>query len=73
MQKVKLFFLIFFLTPFFSYTQCSMCRAVAESSQNSGSSIANGLNTGILYLMAFPYILLLFGLISLYFRKKKAT
>ena len=53
--------------------QCAMCKAVAESSQNSGSSIANGLNTGILYLMIFPYILLLFGLISLYFRNQKTN
>ena len=72
MHKIQLFFLVFFLMNLSSYAQCSMCRAVAESSQNHGSSIANGLNTGILYLMAFPYILLLFGLISLYFRNKKA-
>ena len=71
MQKVKLIFLVFFLTTYLSYGQCSMCRAVAESSQNHGSSIANSLNTGILYLMIFPYILLLFGLISLYFRNQK--
>ena len=73
MQKIKLFFLVFFLINYESYAQCSMCRAVAESSQNHGSSIANGLNTGILYLMLFPYILLLFGLISLYFRNKKTN
>ena len=73
MQKIQLFFLVFFLINLSSYAQCAMCRAVAESSQNNGSSIANGLNTGILYLMAFPYILLLFGLISLYFRNQKVN
>ncbi|MAZ58000.1 MAG: hypothetical protein CMP56_01130 [Flavobacteriales bacterium] len=73
MQKIKLFFLVFFLINFSSHAQCAMCKAVAESSQNSGSSIANGLNTGILYLMIFPYILLLFGLISLYFRNQKTN
>jgi hypothetical protein len=73
MQKIKLFFLVFFLINYESYAQCAMCKAVVESSQNNGSSIANGLNTGILYLMLFPYILLLFGLISLYFREKKAN
>lgn len=36
--------------------QCAMCRATAESSLGSGNSMAGGLNTGILYLMAFPYI-----------------
>ena len=53
-----------------SYSQCAMCRVVAESSRESGETIANGLNSGILYLMLFPYLLLLFGLISIYLRKK---
>ena len=73
MFKVKLFFLVFFAINYLSYAQCAMCRVVAESSQEHGSSIANGLNTGILYLMIFPYILLLFGLISLYFRIQKTN
>lgn len=50
-----------------------MCRAVAESSQSGGSSIADGLNTGILYLMMFPYLLLIYALIRLYFRDKQQT
>ena len=48
-----------------------MCRVVAESSQDAGGTIADGLNIGILYLMAFPYILLLFGFIVFYVRGKK--
>ncbi len=66
-----LFILIFALSYVASYAQCSMCRAVAESSQNGGSSIANGLNTGILYLMLFPYLLLVFALIRIYFKEKQ--
>ena len=66
-----LFILIFALSYVTSYAQCSMCRAVAESSQNGGSSIANGLNTGILYLMLFPYLLLVFALIRIYFKEKQ--
>jgi len=39
--------------------QCAMCKAVAENAQGeSGYGIANGLNNGILYIMAIPYILL---------------
>lgn len=40
--------------------QCVMCRAVAESGATleDGSNIGEGLNTGILYLMAIPYLLL---------------
>jgi len=37
--------------------QCAMCRASVESGNGaSGDSIANGLNKGILYLMAIPYL-----------------
>ncbi|HBL38331.1 MAG TPA: hypothetical protein DDZ19_04490 [Flavobacteriales bacterium] len=37
--------------------QCVMCRAVAEDSAEDGG-LGAGLNRGILYLMAVPYILL---------------
>lgn len=48
--------------------QCSMCSAVAESSQRNGNDFAEGLNAGILYLMGIPYILLM-GLGILLFRR----
>ena len=35
--------------------QCAMCRAVLESEE--GQSAAEGINVGIVYLMAIPYIL----------------
>jgi len=34
--------------------QCAMCKAVVESGD---TEMAEGLNNGIIYLMAFPYIL----------------
>ncbi|HEY9220998.1 MAG TPA: hypothetical protein VIO43_05395 [Lutibacter sp.] len=34
--------------------QCAMCRAVVES---GNPTEAEGLNSGILYLMVFPYVL----------------
>ena len=44
-----------------SFAQCAMCRANAESSlKNNSGSIAKGLNSGILYLMGIPYLLLAF-------------
>ena len=50
--------------------QCAMCRATAESaSQNSGGNIAEGLNSGIVYLMLIPYILLTL-VVLVFFRKK---
>ena len=40
--------------------QCAMCKAAVESSQGQQNSVANGINKGILYLMAVPYLLLMF-------------
>jgi len=38
-----------------AYSQCSMCRAVLQSEE--AQETAKGINNGILYLMALPYIL----------------
>jgi hypothetical protein len=35
--------------------QCAMCRAVLES--NGDNAVAEGINNGIVYLMAIPYVL----------------
>lgn len=58
MKKWISLFLLLLLIPAMGEAQCAMCRAVAESSEAGGSSIADGLNAGIVYLMAFPYLLL---------------
>ncbi|MBC3541526.1 hypothetical protein ACFSC6_15930 [Rufibacter sediminis] len=54
-----LLLVVFFtLQPETVEAQCAMCTASVESSSNeSGDSIANGLNKGILYLMAVPYVI----------------
>ena len=36
-----------------AYGQCAMCRAVLES--NGDTSVAEGINNGIVYLMAIQY------------------
>jgi hypothetical protein len=36
--------------------QCAMCRAVLES--GGDNAVAEGINNGIVYLMAIPYILI---------------
>jgi hypothetical protein len=49
--------------------QCAMCRAVLES--NGDNAVAEGINNGIVYLMAIPYILV--GvLIFVVYRKVKS-
>ena len=60
------------ILPSITWAQCSMCKAVAESSREGGSPIAEGLNDGILYLMAFPYLLMLVVGIAWYRHSKKA-
>ena len=50
-----LFILLFFYYQSSTYAQCAMCRAVLESEGNQ--STAEGINDGIVYLMAVPYIL----------------
>ena len=39
-----------------SKAQCAMCKSVVESNLENGDTIGSGLNDGILYLMAMPYI-----------------
>jgi len=49
---------LFVNVPSFSYAQCPMCKANVESSlKNTQNQVGKGLNTGILYLLAFPYVL----------------
>jgi len=38
--------------------QCPMCRMSAESNLQNGGSAGKGLNSGILYLLATPYLLI---------------
>ena len=58
-----------FFTYKFSYSQCAMCRAVLESQEDQ--SISAGLNDGIMYLMAIPYILVALMGFILYKKFKK--
>jgi len=67
MQKLSRYFplLLLVFTIFLSAenlsAQCAMCKQAAESSLKSDAgSIARGLNSGILYLMAVPYLMIAF-------------
>lgn len=66
---ISIFFMLVFLSLSIDLdAQCSMCKAVAESSVNGGSKMGQGLNSGILYIMGIPYILLVVAGVLL-FRK----
>ncbi len=59
MKKLSwLLILLIVLLPAWGEAQCAMCKAVVESGEQGGSSVADGLNAGIVYLMAFPYLLM---------------
>ena len=45
--------------PAISFAQCAVCAAGTQSSQQAGSHVADGINTGILYLLVFPYLILM--------------
>ena len=61
--------LCFLLLPGLVKAQCAMCRAVLENGQNE--TIAEGINNGILYLMAVPYLLVA-GVFYFIYRKLKS-
>lgn len=50
--------------------QCAMCKAAAQTDLEGGQGVADGLNEGILYLMAFPY-LLIGGVAFMWYRHQK--
>lgn len=65
--------LAFIATCFLSFesnAQCAMCRAVLETEE--GGVKAEAVNDGIVYLMAFPYLLVgILGYIIYRTRQKK--
>ena len=52
--------------------QCAMCKAVVETNLESGDTKGMGLNNGILYLMAIPYIAAIVFAILYYNQNKKS-
>jgi len=54
-------FLFLLISPLDFSAQCAMCKEAAETSlKNDPKSMARSLNSGILYLMAVPYLMILF-------------
>ena len=65
-KRWLLLLLVMLLLPSLADAQCAMCRAALES--EADNSQAEGINNGILYLMAIPYILI-GGLFYFIYRK----
>lgn len=41
-----------------SFAQCSMCTANAENGMKNGNTQTKGINSGVMYLMSFPFLML---------------
>lgn len=67
MKKFLTITIFVLLAVFDAEAQCAMCKSVVESNLENGDSIGKGLNDGILYLMAMPYISL--GLIAFFWSR----
>ncbi len=65
--------LVLLLSPILFHAQCAMCKAVVESEINSGTMTPEGINDGILYLMAVPYILVGTGIYLVYKDNKRMS
>ena len=69
MKRTILLALMFILVYLPAEAQCSMCRAVLQSEESQ--TAAEGINEGIMYLMAFPYLLMA-GLAYFIWRSRKS-
>jgi len=63
-MKKKAIFILFILALTFTVSlnvqaQCSMCTINAEQGVKNGNTQTAGLNTGVLYLLAIPYLMAL--------------
>jgi len=54
-------FLVIVISNLNILAQCAMCKAVTKSDLDTGGNISNGINTGIIYLMLTPYLILMIG------------
>lgn len=70
-HKIVLVLVIILATPLVIdiAAQCPMCRMAAESNLDNGGTQGRGLNTGILYLFAMPYLIA--GVIGLVWWKNR--
>ena len=68
-NRICLFLLLIAFTSKLN-AQCAMCKAAVEANLKAGGGAGEGLNQGILYLMAMPYIAVLFFAIFYYLQKR---
>ena len=72
MKKV-LVLVCLFLIPMLNWAQCAMCRTQIKNNVSAGeTSMAEGLNNGIMFLFFTPYIVV-FVIIFLWYKYSKVN
>ena len=57
LSVVAIIFALQIMVPVKVEAQCPMCRMSAESNLKNGGTAGKGLNNGILYMLATPYLI----------------
>ncbi len=70
MNKHTTLLFILLLVSLTTNAQCAMCKAVVE---NGDKDLAEGVNSGIKYLVVFPYLFLAIGIFIYYINKKRES
>jgi hypothetical protein len=70
MFRNKILLLLVLCTTKKTFSQCAMCKAVLE---NGDGAMAEGVNSGITYLMVFPYLLIGILFFTIYRYNKKVN
>jgi len=73
MKKLVFIFCFSFSSILSSSAQCPMCKTAVESGMEEGHTKGKGLNDGILYLLATPYLAIAFIGGAWYYKRKKNT
>lgn len=64
---------ISFLIPLINWAQCAMCRTQIKNNVSAGeTSMAEGLNNGIMFLFFTPYVVV-FAIIFLWYKYSKTN
>ena len=56
--KILFTIIILILLTVEIYSQCPICKIAAESNLENGGTAGKGLNSGILYMLTLPYLLI---------------
>jgi len=69
--KILLVFALLFIVDLAFGQGCSQCKLVAEQgSELDEASFGSNINTGILFLMAIPYIIIGTAALAFFYRKR---